>query len=384
MGGWRGRGTLGCALLAIVVLGAAGCGVEEHANNPRPTPSARVSVVVTDTSVSVQPKQIGVGPEPASQIPQNRDISQPRTHSGRPLDVVMVAANLTDKGAKLVVRGPGTRVTSGPLIANGNASLEASLKAGTYTISAAGIPGAKPTRLSSATSAPRRRTTCFCPSRAPGRLAVGGLAPPLGDLAGVGARSIELPDLSGVLRKLAGEVEDTGDVPPELSAAPGHPDQFVVALERRLQVSAMLVDLVEHRDQVLGGVLQRHRHLLGLLAAAHVVRHLCDESERQAELRGRDHVDAVTLGELLDREVRQDPQRLIGALDRDIEEDDRGPLLGQLRVVPLGEFLGPRSELAAIGRASFAVLSVEGLVDPGEILVESEFRVDDDVGVAGP
>ena len=59
----------------------------------------------------------------------------------------MVAANLTDKGAKLVVRGPGTRVTSGPLIANGNASLEASLKAGTYTISAAGIPGAKPTRL---------------------------------------------------------------------------------------------------------------------------------------------------------------------------------------------------------------------------------------------
>jgi hypothetical protein len=147
MGRWRGRGTLGCALLAIVALGAAGCGVEEHANDPRPTPSARVSVILTDTSVSVQPKQVGVGPEPASQIPQNRNVSQPRTHSGRPLDVVMVAANLTDKGAKLIVRGPGTHVVSGPVVANGNASLGAQLKAGTYTIAAAGIPGAKPTRL---------------------------------------------------------------------------------------------------------------------------------------------------------------------------------------------------------------------------------------------
>jgi hypothetical protein len=147
MGGWRGRGTLGCALLAIVALAAAGCGVEEHANDPRPTPSARVSVIVTDNSVSVQPKEIGVGPEPASQIPQNRDVSQPRVPSNRPLDVIMVAANLTDNNAKLVVRGPGTDVTSGPLVANANASLEAPLKAGTYTIRAAGIPRAKPTRL---------------------------------------------------------------------------------------------------------------------------------------------------------------------------------------------------------------------------------------------
>jgi hypothetical protein len=147
MGGWRGRGTLGFVLLAIVALGAAGCGVEEHANEPRPTPSARVSVIVTNTSVSVQPKQVGVGPEPASQIPQNRDVSQPRTHSGRPLDLIMVAANLTDNDAKLVIRGSGTRVVSGPLVANANASLEAQLKAGTYTIAAAGIPSAKPTRL---------------------------------------------------------------------------------------------------------------------------------------------------------------------------------------------------------------------------------------------
>jgi hypothetical protein len=147
MGGWRGRGTLGFVLLAIVALGAAGCGVQEHVNEPRPTPSARVSVVVTDTSVSVQPKQVGVGPEHASQIPQNRDVSQPRVHSSRPLDVIIVAANLTDNDAKLVIRGPGTRVVSGPMIANSNGSVEAALRAGTYTIQAAGIPSAKATRL---------------------------------------------------------------------------------------------------------------------------------------------------------------------------------------------------------------------------------------------
>ena len=59
----------------------------------------------------------------------------------------MVAANLTDKDAKLVIRGPGTRIVSGPMIANANGSVEAALKAGTYTIQAAGIPSAKPTRL---------------------------------------------------------------------------------------------------------------------------------------------------------------------------------------------------------------------------------------------
>jgi hypothetical protein len=147
MGRWRGRGTLGCALLAVVVLGGAGCGVEEHVNNPRPSPSARVSVIVTDDSVSVQPKQVGVGPEPSSQIPQNREIEQPRVRSQRPLDVTMVAANLTDTGSKLVVQGPDTDVTSGPLVANGNASLQTSLPAGAYTIRAAGLPGAKPAHL---------------------------------------------------------------------------------------------------------------------------------------------------------------------------------------------------------------------------------------------
>jgi len=148
MGPWRGRGTLACALLAILALGAAGCGVEEHPNEQRPTPSARVSVIVTASGVSVQPAQVGVGPEPTTQLPQNRDAKQPRLRRARgPLDVVMVAANLTDRNSELVVRGPGTEDSLENLYANTNGSLETSLRPGTYRITAAGLPKAKPARL---------------------------------------------------------------------------------------------------------------------------------------------------------------------------------------------------------------------------------------------
>lgn len=147
MGGWRGRGTLGCALLAIVALAATGCGVQEHPNEQRPSPSARVSVVVTDSGVSVQPKEVGVGPEPKSQLPQNHDAKQPRFHAGGPLDVVMVAANLTDTDSEIVVRGNGTEKSLENLYGNSNGSFEAALRPGTYTISASGIPRAKSARL---------------------------------------------------------------------------------------------------------------------------------------------------------------------------------------------------------------------------------------------
>jgi hypothetical protein len=138
---------LGCALLAILALGAAGCGVEEHPNEQRPSPSARVSVIVTDTGVSVQPKAIGVGPEPTSQLPQNRAAKQPRLRAGRPLDVVMVAANLTDRDSELILHGPDTEASLENLFANSNGSLQTALRPGTYTISAAGLPRAKPAHL---------------------------------------------------------------------------------------------------------------------------------------------------------------------------------------------------------------------------------------------
>jgi hypothetical protein len=145
MGRGRGRLAAGCALAALA-LTAAGCGAEEHANEPRPQPPTRVSVTITPRAITVQPPRIAIGPEPTQQIPQNQHADQPPVRSKRPLDVVLVAANLTDFDSKLQLRGPKD-VSSGPLVANGNGSLEATLPTGVYTVSAADIPRAKPVRF---------------------------------------------------------------------------------------------------------------------------------------------------------------------------------------------------------------------------------------------
>jgi hypothetical protein len=129
-----------------VALLAAGCGAEESANEPRPQPPTRVSVTITPRAITVQPPRIAIGPEPTQQIPQNQHAGQPPVRSKRPLDVVLVTANLTDFDSKLELRGPRDAV-SGPLVANGNGSLKATLPTGVYEVSAADIPGAKTARL---------------------------------------------------------------------------------------------------------------------------------------------------------------------------------------------------------------------------------------------
>ena len=141
----RGRGRLaatGCVLGALALV-AVGCGTEEHANEPRPQPPTRVSVTITPRAITVQPSRIAVGPEPSQQIPQNQHAGQPQIHSKAPVDVVFVAANLTDFDSKLELHGPKD-VTSGPLVANGNGSLQTTLPTGIYRVSAADIPGARP------------------------------------------------------------------------------------------------------------------------------------------------------------------------------------------------------------------------------------------------
>jgi hypothetical protein len=149
MGARRGRSAslaLVGGLLALGIIGA-GCGVQEHANEARPQPPTRVSVAITDNQVTVQPARIAIGPEPTQQIPQNQHAGQPPIRSNAPLDVVFVAANLTDFESRLQVRGLKD-ATSEPLVANGNISMQAALPTGIYMISAADIPAAKPARLS--------------------------------------------------------------------------------------------------------------------------------------------------------------------------------------------------------------------------------------------
>ena len=138
-----------CGLRPLGVAGAgarAGCGAENHANEPRPAAADPGQRHVTRSAVIVQPARIGVGPEPTQQIPQNQHAGQPPIHTKAPLNVVFVAANLTDFDSHLEVRGP-RNATSGPLVANGNGTFQAALPTGIYTISAADIPSAKPAQL---------------------------------------------------------------------------------------------------------------------------------------------------------------------------------------------------------------------------------------------
>jgi hypothetical protein len=135
-----------CALAAAALIGA-GCGAEEHVNDPRPQPPTRVSVAISEDAITVQPPRIAFGPEPTQQIPQNVHVEQPQVRSQAPLDVVLVAANLTDVDSRLELRGSGKDFSSEPLYANSNVTLPTILPTGVYTVSAADIPGAKPAKL---------------------------------------------------------------------------------------------------------------------------------------------------------------------------------------------------------------------------------------------
>ncbi len=150
MGRGRGRrrrpAVAACCALGALALASAGCGAEEHPNEPRPQPPTRVSVTVTPRSITVQPPRVAFGPDPTQQIPQNQHAGQPRVHTKAPLDVVFVAANFTPAESKLIVHGPES-ATSKRLVSNGNVSLLAALPTGAYTVSAAGVPGAKAARF---------------------------------------------------------------------------------------------------------------------------------------------------------------------------------------------------------------------------------------------
>jgi hypothetical protein len=125
----------------------AGCGAEEHVNDPRPQPPTRVSVAISSDAIDVQPGRIAIGPEPTQQIPQNAHAKQPRVDSKEPLNVVFVAANLTETDTTLEIRGQGREFTSKPLYRNSNVTLQTILPTGVYRLSAADIPGARTAKL---------------------------------------------------------------------------------------------------------------------------------------------------------------------------------------------------------------------------------------------
>jgi hypothetical protein len=144
-----GRGRARIALVAAcgaLLLAAAGCGSESHPNGPRPQAPTRVSITIADGAVTVQPGRIGSGPDRTQQIPQNQNHPQPPIHTKAPLNVIFVSSNQTRTDSHLEIRGPQD-ATSPAVFANSPGSFQADLPTGTYTSSAADIPGAKPGKL---------------------------------------------------------------------------------------------------------------------------------------------------------------------------------------------------------------------------------------------
>ncbi|MFI5029017.1 MAG: hypothetical protein ACHQCF_08585 [Solirubrobacterales bacterium] len=141
-----GRGIAAAACVGALALLALGCGAQERPNDPRPSPPTRLSVAISNEAVTVTPSRIGMGPERSQLIQQNRKQPQPPIRTKEPLNVVFVTANLTRTNSKLEIHGP-KEATSGLLAADGKGTFLAGLPTGTYTVSAAGIPRAKPARL---------------------------------------------------------------------------------------------------------------------------------------------------------------------------------------------------------------------------------------------
>jgi hypothetical protein len=138
----RARVAGGGALAALILaLAGAGCGAESHPNEPRPAVATRVSVTIGDGGIVVKPSTIAMGPEKHQQLPQNQNHPQPDIKTEAPLDVVFVAANQTGKGSKLLIRGPH-RATSPRINPESPGTFAAELPTGSYTIAAAGAPGA--------------------------------------------------------------------------------------------------------------------------------------------------------------------------------------------------------------------------------------------------
>jgi hypothetical protein len=132
-------GLVGAALLV-------GCGESRHVNEQRPQVSTRVSVTINPKEVIVQPGRVAFGPERNQQIPQNQDHGQPPIKTDKPLDLTLVAANQTATDTHLRIRGD-KEAESATIFARSPGTFGVELPTGSYTISAAGMPEARPAHL---------------------------------------------------------------------------------------------------------------------------------------------------------------------------------------------------------------------------------------------
>jgi hypothetical protein len=145
-----GAGGLRAAAIAALIAATAlllGCGESRHANQQRPNVSTRVSVTVNGTEVIVQPVEIGKRAEATQEIPQNVEHPEPPIKTTKPLDVTFVVANQTARDATVQILKGSQEIQGEKVFARSPGTFQANLPAGSYTVSAAGLPSARPAHL---------------------------------------------------------------------------------------------------------------------------------------------------------------------------------------------------------------------------------------------
>jgi hypothetical protein len=147
MGPGRVRAAAVAALVGATVLLVTGCGESRHANDQRPQVSTRVSITISPEELIVQPGKVAMGPEKFQEIPQNQNYPEPPLRKGNgPLDVTFVTANQTPTDVRLKIRG-AKEEQSDTIFARSPGTFQLDLPTGSYTISAVGLPEARPARL---------------------------------------------------------------------------------------------------------------------------------------------------------------------------------------------------------------------------------------------
>ena len=133
--------------LVCVAALISGCGESRHANEQRPNVSTRISITISPKQVIVQPPRIGMRAEPTQEIPQNENDPEPPIKSDKPLDVTVVTANQTPGDVRVKIRGSGTEEESDTVFARSPGTFQVDLPAGSYTVTAVGLPEARPGHL---------------------------------------------------------------------------------------------------------------------------------------------------------------------------------------------------------------------------------------------
>jgi hypothetical protein len=133
-------------LIGTTVLLIGGCGESRHDNEQRPQVSTQVSVTISPKQVIVQPVKIGIQAEEFQEIPQNQGHPEPPIKTKGPLDVIFITANQTATDTRLKIRGDKEDETE-TVFARSPGKFQVDLPAGSYTISAVGLPEARPAHL---------------------------------------------------------------------------------------------------------------------------------------------------------------------------------------------------------------------------------------------